>query len=471
MAFLTNYYESDPKSRDSIPPERFPKNHVNFSTFLKPLEWINTIYGLFGSQPFKLKKAMLKEFDSAAPFDRYLGTEDELKLSRKLAESYCLGIDKNPFLSPIGRFILKKSALYQLQNRKKVLEYYHSNKAFIESNGRIKAPVFITGLPRSGTTLLHRLMSEDPNTRSPYTFELEVVNPPMTSEINPLEDPRIKKSGSTINTMTFLAPGFVEKFAESHYWSATEMEESLVYTLAHNGISQMDNAISGFDFIKKFYKIEDKHPIFRYERIFFTMLDAYRPAKSHWTFKAPNYAPYFPLIFEQYPDARVVVTHRNPIITLPSICRLLESWCIAFDEDGFFDKHRFGQFQKAFIENCLKVPFNYRKGHPEKEGQIIDCLYGEFFSNPITMVKKIYNKFDLEYKDEFEKRMKVYLENNKQGKYGRHRYSLEEYGFDREQLYQEFKEYMNHYGFSVSEKFGRPISFDFGIEEKEEFVT
>jgi hypothetical protein len=463
MTDSSNYYEQDPQDRESFPPERFPKNHVKYSALLKPLGWIDTIYDWFGSWPFMIRKAMLKEFDSAAPLDEYLGTDQELKQVRKLVESYCDGVDNNPFLSPVGRFLLKKNSLYQLKNRKKVLQYYHSNRTFIDSTGKLNLPVFITGLPRSGTTLLHRLMSEDPNTRAPYTFELEVAVPPMTSEINPMEDTRIKKSGATINTMSYLASGFVEKFSESHFWSATEMEESLIYTLAHNGLHQLNNATAGANYIEDFYRIEDKRPIFRYERIFFTMLDAYRPAKSHWTFKAPNYAPYFPLIFEEFPDASVVMTHRNPIITQPSICRLMESWCIAFDKDGFFDKHRFGQFQRAFIEHSLKVPFRYRKEHPEKEEQIIDCVYKELFSDPVKMVQKIYEKFNLEYTDEFEKRMKVYLKNNKQGKYGRHQYSLEEYGFNRDQLYQEYQEYMDHYGFSASEKIERPVSFDFGL--------
>jgi hypothetical protein len=251
--------------------------------------------------------------------------------------------------------------------------------------------------------------------------------------------------------------------AESHLWLATEMEEPFLYMLNHNGIFAMGIPAAGRAYVDDFLKIEDKRPIFRYERLFLTMLDAYRPARSHWTLKAPNYAPYFPMIFEEYPDARVVVTHRNPLMTLPSICRLLESWCIAFDENGSFDKHRFGQFPKVFIEKCLMVPLNYRKEHPEKEEQIFDCMYKELFSDPIAMVKRIYHKFDLKYTKEFEERMKVYLENNKQGKYGRHKYSLEEYGFKKEGIYQEYKDYMEQYDFSIPDKIVRPVSFNFSL--------
>jgi len=168
-------------------------------------------------------------------------------------------------------------------------------------------------------------------------------------------------------------------------------------------------------------------------------------------------------MLEEYPDVKVILTHRNPLKTLPSLCRLKESWCIAFDKDDSFDKHPFGETQKIYVENCIMKPLKYRKEHSEKESQFFDCLYKELFSDPIAMVKKIYQHFDLEYTDEFEKRMRAYLENNKQGKYGRHKYSLEEYGFDGEALYQDYKEYMVHYDYSIPEKMERKASFDFGL--------
>lgn len=139
----------------------------------------------------------------------------------------------------------------------------------------------------------------------------------------------------------------------------------------------------------------------------------------------------------------------------------MESWCIAFDKDGFFDKHVFARIQKIFIDKCLMIPFTYRKQHPEKENQIFDCIYEDLFSDPISTVKKIYKKFQLEYTQEFEERMKIYLENNKQGKYGRHKYSLEEYGFNAESLYKEYKDYMNQYNYDIPRKIERHDSMDF----------
>jgi hypothetical protein len=457
----SNYYQRDPQP-SLAGSARFPKNHVKYSNILKPIEWIDNAYGLFGTQAFRFKKVMLREFDRIAPLDEYIGSRDELNKIRNLVMLFCESIDNNPYLSPIGRMLVRRLSLLGLKNRNKVLKYYHLNKNYIEANGKFKAPLIITGLPRSGTTLLHRLLSEDPSTRSPYTFEMEVPIPPMTKETDPLEDPRIKSSNSLMSTLTRLVPGFLEKFSESHHMSATEKEETLIYMFYHNGIHVMNSPAAGKSYGQALFEIENKRPIFRYERLFFKVLDAYRPAKSHWTLKAPVYAPFFPLIFEEYPDVRLILTHRNPLVTLPSVCRLMESWCIAFDKDGSFDKHRFAQLQRIAAENFFIVPFQYRKNNPEKEAQIFDCFYAELFSDPVTIVKKIYEKFNLEYTEEFEQRMKGYLENNKQGKYGRHKYSLEEYGLVAESLYQEFKEYMDHYDYGIPDKMVRPVALGSG---------
>ena len=461
MPDLSNYYEDIRDRKDHSTPNRYPANHVSFSPLLGPLKWISAIYKLFGKRAFTMEKGMLQEFDKSTLLDRYIGDQKDLADMRRLLVSYCRGMDNNSNLSVIGRFLLNKIGIDALKNRRRILQFYDENKDFINMHGSFRSPIIVAGSPRSGTTLLQRLLSEDPNSRSPYTFELELPLPPLKSEDDPLKDPRIKKSAAAIKTLTQLAPGFMEKFSESHVWSATDFEESIDYTLSHNGITQMNCPLAGLTHIKDILEVNDKRSLFLYEKLFFTTLDAYRPAKSHWVLKATEYARYFPLIFSEYENARVVLTHRNPLITLPSLCRLWESWCIAFDKNGSFDKHQFGQFIKLIQEQYLMVPMNFRSNNPQYENQIMDCMYEELFSDPIGMVKNIYKLFDLEYTDEFENRMILYLKNNQQGKYGRHTYSLDEYGFDMNQVYDDFSDYMKHYNYQIPEHIDRPQSFDF----------
>lgn len=451
------YYGCEPSEREG-PPERYPANHVRFSALLRPLEWVYRGGEAVGARPLSMAADSLREFDRAGPHDEVLGSRQELDRIRALLEFGCAGLDGNPYLSPVGRFLLKKIGVGFLRVRREVLEHYHAHRERIEAHGKVRAPIIITGLPRSGTTLLHRLLSEDPSTRSPYTFEMEMPLPPLRAGVDPLTDPRIEKSGSAYVLMTRVAPGLVEKLNESHLWSATEMEECFLYMLAHNGIFVMNAFNAGSRYTKRFLAHEDKRPVFRYERLFLTTLDAYRPAKSHWTLKAPNYAPCFPLLFDEYPDARVIVTHRNPLMTLPSLCRLMESWCIAFDRDGTFDKYRFGQLARTLVERCLMVPLAHRAAHPDHESQIFDCMYEELFADPIAMIRRVYRRFDLEFTDTFERRMVTYLENNKQGKYGRHKYSLQEYGFDAAAVFDQFRVYMERYGFDIPVRIERPLA-------------
>lgn len=462
MSNARNYYECQPQGPGTDETDRFPANHVRYSWLLQPLKWIERSMKPGRFRPFSLKNAMLAEFDRAAPLDSVLGSDQELAQTRRLVELAGAGFDQNPFLSPAGRLLLKLFTMGLLRNRHRVLKYYHRNRDHIDKHGRVIAPLIITGLPRSGTTLLHRLISEDPQTRSPYTFELEAPLPPMSNQAVALSDPRIRTSASSLKMLTWLAPGFIEKLNQSHYWSATEMEESLIYMLAHNGIPMMNSATAGRAFVEQFLTIEDKRTVFRYERLFFSILEAYRPCLSHWTLKAPNYAPCFPLIFDTYPDARVVLTHRNPLVTLPSYCRLMESWCLPFDQNGAFDKHAFGKISERFIDLSLKIPLAYRKENQSRESQIFDCMYSELFADPIAIVKKLYKKFDLSYSNEFEQRMNAYLQNNKQGKYGRHKYSLNEYGFQPERVYESYRDYMEFYGFQIPVENQRPDAFGAG---------
>lgn len=442
-----NFYHRDPPSGPGGDSARYPSNHVRFSPMLLPLVWYERVARSLGGRPFSALDAVRTEYALAEPLDAVLGTREEIAQVRAVAELGARCFDANRNLSAQGRFLMSKMNVQSVTWRRKVLEYHRDHRARVASGGKVVAPLLITGTPRSGTTLLQRLISEDPNTRSLYAYELDAPVPPLEAGADPMADPRIAEAGGTYATITRIAPGLVEKLAESHLWSPTEMEECFLYMMSHNGLPMMNAPAAGHEYMAALVRWQDKRPLFRYERLVLEILQAARPVASHWTLKAPNYAPYFPLIFDEYPDARVVLTHRDPRTTLPSLCRLLESWCIAFDRDGSFDKHAFGAIVQRMIDRCVLAPLEFREAHPEREGQIFDCMYGELFADPIAMVKRVYAMFELEVSAEFEERMTAWLDQNKQGKYGRHRYSLEEYGFDGEKLARDWAPYMERYGY------------------------
>lgn len=223
----------------------------------------------------------------------------------------------------------------------------------------------------------------------------------------------------------------------------------MTYVQVHNGVSPIVALSAGRAYFHRINQPQSSKALFRYERNFFSMLDAYRPAKSHWVLKAPSYAPYFSKLFDYYPGARVVVTHRHPSRSVASNCRMIETCLVPFIRDGSFDKLRFGDIMQNEMSAFLSAPLNYRAANPQHEPQIIDCMYHDLVRDPIAMVKRIYVKFDLEYTSDFEERMRSYLNSNKQGKQGRHKYSNDEYGILPETLFAQNKTYFDKYGFEI----------------------
>lgn len=446
MAF--EFFEADPGSHPNDGSGRYPHNHVEFPRFLAPLSWVD--HGksaLTGRRAFLLGDSLIKAFDAPGPLHPRWGTRRELSEIRDRIALFSRGFDANPNISVMGRVIMKQILSLGLRHRASVIRFYEKNADFISAHGRYKAPILICGHPRTGTTLLQRLMSEDPDARSPYTFELESPLPPLRQGADPLTDPRIRKSGSVMKTLSWIAPGLIEKFGESHYMSPTEKEEAFTLLQLHNGLSILNSAQAGRAFAETVMDMETAPALFAYERNFMTMLDAFAPAKGHWLNKAPPYAALFGGIFEAYPDAQVVLTHRHPSRNIASVCRMVESWAIAFGVDGSWDKHAMAKATMLMSDRQLLQPLAFRQKDSSREAQIFDCMYQDLIHDPIAMVHRIYDHFGRTVSPEFERRMQHYLAHNKQGKHGRHKYSNAEYGLTGTDLYARYKPYYDQYGF------------------------
>ena len=214
-------YHVDPKTarNDAVGNRagRYPKNFVAFPWFLRPLNWGDALSRLLTGQPaYRVNDSLLKRFDAVnAPPERW-GSATEIEALRRNLVLLGKSFDANPYRSPIGRVLGKTINKAYLKNRAATIAFFEANREFIEANGRIRAPVIVTGFMRTGSTLLHRLMCEDPNTRAPYLYELEAPVPPLKAGADPLCDPRIENSAAAMAVFSKLMPGMREKLSESH---------------------------------------------------------------------------------------------------------------------------------------------------------------------------------------------------------------------------------------------------------------
>ncbi|MDE2597535.1 MAG: sulfotransferase [Sphingomonadales bacterium] len=442
------YYQVDPRLSRRDRSGRYPANFVRFPWYLRLIGPASRLPALASHRLLCLSEHLPPLFDRVQPGADW-GTAEQIARLRDLLLHYCRGIDDNPHISAVGRLMIGQMARGYLIARARTVRFFDEHRDFILSHGRFKAPLIVTGFPRTGTTLLQRLLSEDPATRAPFTFELERPVPPMRSGDDPLADPRIALSEDNVARLRRFAPGLIERFAQSHPYSPTAKEESLLYVQLHHGLQFLSAASAGRSYFHAINRPEVADGLFAYERNLFTLMDAFRPAASHWTLKAPAYAPYFGKLFEHYPDARVVVTHRHPGRNFASVCRLLETSVLPFDRPGAFDKHRFAALLQDTMRPFLSAPLDWRAAHPEREGQIIDCHYTDLMRDPVATVRRIYAHFGLAFSAGFEARMRAWLSANPQGRQGRHSYSNAEYGIDPQALYQANRAYYARHGFQA----------------------
>ncbi len=189
----------------------------------------------------------------------------------------------------------------------------------------------------------------------------------------------------------------------------------------------------------------DKDFVFKYMKIYFQMLQTGYAPSSHWTLKSPSHLMHIDSFMRSFSDARMVIMHRDPAITVPSMCFLIESIFGSYWKPDTWDRHTLGPFVVELFQKMTQRMMNYRDNHPEKSVQFLDIRFSELEADPISQVQRIYRKFGITYDDKLTIKMKDYLAENKKHKFGKPNYGLAEYGVSPEQIKTAFADYIARY--------------------------
>ena len=296
----------------------------------------------------------------------------------------------------------------------------------------IVAPLVVTGLPRSGTTILHALLAQDPAVRSPQMWELNVISPPPRAE-SYHTDPRIAIGEAQIDALP-------AQFKAMHAMGATLPEEcNNIWTMAFR--SHNFSAVANVPGYMEWLLHEaDMAPAMAIHRHMLQHLQAFAPG-SRWVLKAPPYLFWPNELFTAYPDAMVVVTHRDPTEVVPSNASL-----VGFLNGSVTDAQRaeLGSAQLETWATGADRMMAFREG-PGAGRQIVDVRYRDFLKDQIGFVAGIYEAFGLEFTDAARAAMAAFIADNKQGKHGSHSYSAEQFGLDDDRVRQRFAAYIERY--------------------------
>ncbi len=361
---------------------------------------------------FDIDRLLQDAVDRAGADD--FGATDFMEPLRVLLDTY----EQEADLTLIGRIAMREDALQSLVTR---LQIHADRRQYPElADADIRAPVFIMGLPRSGTTFLHNLLSQDPAFRAPAGWEVMYPSPPPGQRAG--NDPRIRRAQRRMQQLYWLAP----EFRVIHPLEALEPQECIAIT-ASAFASDVYPTMCDIPSYQHWLDHANLVPSYRYHRMFLQQLQAGEHG-LRWLLKAPAHLFALDALFEVYPDARIVFTHRDPVQVLPSLSNLTLVLRSAFSDRH--DPAAIGREISGHWAEGIRRAQAVLRAAPDRAAACTEVDYDELVADPLGMVARLYRHFGRELSDAALDRMRRYLRERPKDRFGRHRYSLEQFDLD-----------------------------------------
>lgn len=355
------------------------------------------------------------------------GEEDFIEPMEILTSDYRTGAN----LNRLGRFAAWTYLHRMLSNRLRLNAFYKQQKT---SEQRIDRPIFIVGLPRTGSTLLHEMMAMHSDLRAPLFWETSFV--PKNS---PTDLFRRWLAKGQIITLNALSPGF-----KAVHRLGTEQPHECITMQAASLRSMQFHAANNVKNYNDWLKQCDWQPAYHYHEIFLKCLQAHKKEKpKRWILKAPGHLLSMPALFEKYPDSKIIQLHRDPSEVIPSMASLFFHIRKPFTSCAV--KEEIGDDVKTQWFNGISATMKYRAENPEKNSRFIDINYKSLILDPLRSLKEIGTHCDLKIGDNYEQLIKNYLDRHPKGKHGKHQYSLKQFGLCENELKSLFREYRENH--------------------------
>lgn len=335
-------------------------------------------------------------------------------------------------LPPQGRAFKEHQMIHAMSQRFKIDDWIEHHPEVLDTP--VKAPVFILGLPRAGTTLLVNLMGLDPLRRPLWAWECDDEIPPPEAA-HMLDDPRIAKKRAALKQaekMGMVIP---------HFELAEDPAED--YPLLYQDFKALAVEHMGdFPVLRDWlYNRTDMLTAYRHHKRVLQVLQSRAPGQ--WLLKLPAHALNLESLFAVYPDARIIVTHRNPLVVVASYCSVLRHARQVLQGETVDLKQMGEQFLPQMAAHAYRM-MAYRDAHPEV--QFHDVHYRDFKKDPIGEVRRAYRFLGDELTPELERKMVDYIAARPEQPFGQHGYSLEEFHLDPDHVRELFRNYSERYG-------------------------
>ena len=354
---------------------------------------------------------------------------------RKGLEVLCHSLNTEANLSDFGRGLLEHKIIEMLVNRLRVEEFFRLHPEI--ENEQIGAPLVIVGLPRTGTTLLQRVLSCDPNLYSMHWWESRYPVPfPGEDLKNPIE--RMERARGEVKVMVDAMP----KLMAIHPMDADQADEE-VMLMEHSFMSSF-NAYANVPGYMKWLHESDETPAYDYLKRILKFLQWQQRQRGitakRWVLKAPHHLLRMKLLLKEFPGAQVIQTHRDPVDTIPSIASMIHTlWCIyGANPDAAAAGHEWNTLMARAFHHTMEV-------RAKDDKPFMDVRFIDTVKKPFEVVDAIYAHTGMTLTAEARQAMETWMEKNRRDKREAHEYHPGDFGLSDEQLKRDFADYRKKY--------------------------
>jgi hypothetical protein len=336
-------------------------------------------------------------------------------------------------LNALGRNAVKFEIRRSLHN---LLEFERRERESPEVLRRpIERPIFITGMPRSGSTFLHRLLVRDPSVAAPLSWRLVHPHPSAAGRLGESFDRA--KVEAQFYLMRFLAP----ELNSLHEVSAGEPEECTDITAQVFQSLRYDSTYRVPSY-QSWLQHHGHVEAYRFHRRFLQHLDAQAPGRR-WILKSPDHVFALDDVRAVYPDAYWVFIHRDPVAVLASVARLTEVLRRPFAHS--VDLTEIGQQVCAsWLDGAQRM-----MRAAAASDSILHLHYREIVSEPEKVVARLFQHAGHASSGDAAERMRKWLGKRSNREHRQRRYNLASFGLDSETLRAQFKPYTDTFGIEL----------------------
>ncbi len=389
---------------------------------------VGGLLGVVGIRPFHLETSkIIEKARKKANFEGPLPPQVQTGLEQLVAS-----VQHDSQLNTFGALAIKNVLERALYHRLK-LEQALAKDPNIEKLP-IKQPIFIIGMPRTGTSILQALLQEDPSNRAPLAWEC-LLPYPVSNPASYRNNAQLRTTQKEFGQLFQLVPDLQKK----HHMAADSPQECIgINNLDFNSF-QTAAQVYIPSYMEWFHNKADKLATMRFHKRFLQYLQSGGVPSERWLLKSPVHLLRLKEIFAVYPDACIIMTHRHPAKVVPSAASLVSSVRSLYSDKE--DQQRTGKEQAAIWSNYFERFLKAREVL-DKENQIIDLRFEDFVQDHLGIVQKIYDRFGWELSEEAQQNMQQFLAKNPKDKHGAHNYTLADFGLTTEGIDQQFAPYI-----------------------------